>query len=601
MSAAATGTATLSYAANPASTGFMSLLGAAGRTVNLARDYINTGAQYISIVNMSFNTNNYNMSVQAVTGGGSIARTINLGTSTITISSNGTYSWNLSGSNLTLNALNSTIVFTENYYTRALPNYFNGNGQTYGTILIAPAGTTSFGQVFVVRDNNNTITNLNYQVNPSGITFNQLGFTSVSTLNLTVVNWGAGATGNSTFPMFITPFGASINAHQLILGSIPLTVDYLTITDVYSNSLTPLQTYFSGSNIKFNSSSSVAVYNNAFATYGYSRSTQTTNQKIYVLTTGTTWTAPSDFNTAENTVWIIGAGGGASGASINATTGDKVGGCGGGGGGCTKLTNASIVAGTTYTISIGARGNAANGNITSSVSTGGTGGNTSITIGSTTYTANGGTGGVSNVTGTVRTAGTGGTGSTGNGGNGGIGGVVGTGLGVGGGGGGGSAGDQGNGAAGGNAFSGSGSGGGGGGSSGGSAGASGTGTASVNGGNNYLGIGGGIDGTSNAFNGGGGASTGLNSGQRNGAPSTDCAGLGGSGGGGGANRQDTATTAGIRGGYSARFGGGGGGGSTSDSVAAGAAAAGGNGGAGVIIISYISISPSNTGNFFFFM
>jgi hypothetical protein len=137
------------------------------------------------------------------------------------------------------------------------------------------------------------------------------------------------------------------------------------------------------------------------------------------LTSGTSWTSPSwvDSNT---TVTIYGCGGGGGGGGTN-NDGDV--GAGGGAGGLFIYTAANAIsASTAYTIAIGAAGSGG-----SAGSAGGSGGATTLTIGSTTYTANGGHGGSANQTlasatggtasnGTINVTGQSGWGSYGNGG-----------------------------------------------------------------------------------------------------------------------------------------------------------------------------------------
>jgi hypothetical protein len=117
-----------------------------------------------------------------------------------------------------------------------------------------------------------------------------------------------------------------------------------------------------------------------------------------LVTSGTTWTTPSDITTSTLfKITIVGAGAG--GAGCAATLNIKVG--GGGGGGVAVLYITGLSPSTGYTIAIGAlgAGGAAGANA------GSAGGNTSITISGTTYTANGGSGGA---TGTVAAGGAGG-------------------------------------------------------------------------------------------------------------------------------------------------------------------------------------------------
>ena len=68
--------------------------------------------------------------------------------------------------------------------------------------------------------------------------------------------------------------------------------------------------------------------------------------KVIILTSGSTWTVPSDFSPSNNTIEAIGGGGG-SGSSWSA------GGAGGGGGAYTKLSNFAVYPGQVVNINIG--------------------------------------------------------------------------------------------------------------------------------------------------------------------------------------------------------------------------------------------------------
>jgi len=100
--------------------------------------------------------------------------------------------------------------------------------------------------------------------------------------------------------------------------------------------------------------------------------------KYILLTSGTSWTVPSDFTTG--TVHLIG-GGGAGNSAGNKT--------GGGGGGYAAITSFSPTAGSSFTYAIGAAG-----------TSNGAGGNTTIIVGGTTVTAGGGGAGTSGAGGT---------------------------------------------------------------------------------------------------------------------------------------------------------------------------------------------------------
>jgi hypothetical protein len=112
--------------------------------------------------------------------------------------------------------------------------------------------------------------------------------------------------------------------------------------------------------------------------------TCTFNDLYLVLTSGSSYTIPSNSGYANIKIWVIGGGGGGrgvSGSSASAT--------GGGAGGVVYKTW-SISGGETITYSIGGAGAGGIGN-----NNGSDGGSTSVTLSGTTITANGGKGGLS--------------------------------------------------------------------------------------------------------------------------------------------------------------------------------------------------------------
>ena len=69
---------------------------------------------------------------------------------------------------------------------------------------------------------------------------------------------------------------------------------------------------------------------------------------VIFLTSGSTWTVPSDWNSSNNTIEVIGGGGG--GGSSQYSNG------GGGGGAWSKVTNASLTPGATVGVQVGSGG-----------------------------------------------------------------------------------------------------------------------------------------------------------------------------------------------------------------------------------------------------
>lgn len=266
-----------------------------------------------------------------------------------------------------------------------------------------------------------------------------------------------------------------------------------------------------------------------------------TSTTIIFLTSGTSWTVPSDWNNINNSIEVIGGGGAGGGGNGSGQSGS-----GGGGGGYSKITNLSLTPAATIAYVVGAGGTSSGSSGTDTYFNG-------ASFGVSSVGAKGGGGGVSSVGGA---GGVGGASSSGigttkySGGTGGIT-AVGPAPGIGGGGGG-AAGLNGNGAAGGAAAGSGGSGG--------------------QGDNGFGGTGG--------AGGGGGTSPG------NGASGTEYDASHGSGGGGGgsANRASPGQNGGNGGSYGA------GGGGSSDLVAA----SGGTGSQGLIRIAYQPLSPITT-------
>jgi hypothetical protein len=312
--------------------------------------------------------------------------------------------------------------------------------------------------------------------------------------------------------------------------------------------------------------------------------------KTLYLTSGSTWTVPSDWNNAANKIEVIGGGGGGNGG------GGAGNGGGGGGSGYSSITNLTLTPGSTvsYSVGLGGTGQGVPHEVVNpspigpsvfiELSSVTAGGNTWFN-GSSVSAQGGGAG--------AQVGGSGGQATNGNGTNRYSGGNGGDGY-YGGGGGGGAAGPHGSGAAGGTFARG---GGGGGGADGGGPGGNGSGAASGFGGYGWQGYGAWagncVSGTANTGAGGSGGNGGSNGYGVDiygcgGGGSMDTAfdaghGSGGGGGGGGTEWGSKTNNAlndrGYPGGAGASFGGGGGGGGAAD-------ASGGAGGDGIIVITY---------------
>lgn len=309
--------------------------------------------------------------------------------------------------------------------------------------------------------------------------------------------------------------------------------------------------------------------------------------KVIVLTSGTSWTVPSDWNNGANTIEVIGGGGGGSGGLGMVESGS-----GGGGGAYSKVSNVTLTPNASVSYNVGSAGTA-----------GAAGGSPRAGSGGDTYFCSASSG-CSTITDTnVKTGAKGGQGGAlgspgiGGGASSGIGtirysgGSGGTDGGSGGSGGGGAAGGPGgNGGVGGTSIAvraGAGGGGAGGGGAGGPSisdtqpGLGGNGTDGVSGGQNV-----GENGTASlGYSGGGGAGSWSRPGNGgNGKEWSNSAGSGG--GGGGAGNTYNASFPGGAGGL---YGGGGGGGGQYATVNH----PGGAGGQGVIVITYNSTGDTS--------
>jgi len=518
-----------------------SLLGTVPLTLSLGG--LNTNSQSVSIGTFASNFGN--------------VRTITLGSSTITVSGTGS-AWAFSSTNGTVNAASSTIILSDNSTTT---RSFDGGVYTYGTLTIGGATSTSITQISSVV---------------GGATFATINTTKTvaHTIQLggqiNVTNWEITGTAGNVVTLASTLVG-SRRVLNYIGSSTAVSMDYMSITDIDgrpSTSATQPYVWYAGAN-STNGGSNTGI---AFIASTF---------RAYLLTTGTQWTIPSDWNDASNTIHMIG--GGAGGATAAVSGNNRAAGGGGGGGGYTAITNFTVTASpTSYQIGGGGAGNASGTattfNITN-IAGGGLVGTASIVPSST-----GGAGG----TGT-NAGGTGGAGSFGT--------TASQGYGAGGAGG--AGGPNGVGGAGGNGFGSTTaaqiSGGGGGGNGGGSAGGNASSALGGTGGNNFGGTGGATGGAGAGAAGtfGGGGAGGALSGNQggNGGSGIDIANtIGGAGGKGGATTGSTINT-GV-------YGGGGTGGGVN---IAGTASAGSAGSQGVIFIVYTplarisaSISESST-------
>jgi hypothetical protein len=540
------GRTTQTITSGGASTGCSIVINTLGGTVQLADDItLTVGAPSLTVTNGSFNSNGKNMQLVGFTYSGTgTSPSINISNSTITLTNSaGTY-WNFAtttglGSLITTG---STIVMTGNLVGTRV---FAGGGLTYNNFTIG--GTSPAGAVYSITGAN-TFTGTFSSTRP-------VAFTVQFAANQTISTWGVtGTAGN------VVTVNSSVSGTQRTLtytGSSRSSMNYMSIQDInFSYTLgaaNPYLVYAGANSTNGGNNLGVAFING-------------TTQTAYLLTSGTTWTVPSDWNNTNNTIHMIGAGGG--GATSAVSGNNRAAGGGGGGGGYTVVTNFSSTPSSSINYAIGS------------------GGTATITAGSTTwnssaYTAGGGGAGTATTTPTSA-GGAGGTGTFagGTGGAGGFGTAANTGYG--GGAGGGAGGPNGVGGAGGTGFGSitgtAKAGGGGGGNGGGSAGGNASSGLQGNGGNNLGGTGGGVgNGVSGTFGGGGAGGVNATVGGSGGAGIDIANTIGGAGGAGG----NTGTSNGV-----ANTGLYGGGGMGSGVSITGTTFIGGAGSQGVIFIVY---------------
>ncbi len=282
------------------------------------------------------------------------------------------------------------------------------------------------------------------------------------------------------------------------------------------------------------------------------------------LTSGTTWTVPTDWVNSNNSIEVIGGGGGGGGGFQQTTGNGGYGGGGGGGGGYSKAVNVTLTPGAVVGINIGTAGS---GGASSANGTGGgdtylcnsTASCTSLSDTAVVASAQGGALGAAGTTGAVGAGGAGGAATSGvgslkfNGGTGGTGGPFSSSTGGGGGGGAGAAGLN----------------------------AAGNGGATPT--NDIHGNGGQGDGTSGGT---GGTTSGANG--NNGTEYDGSHGSGGGAAGGDGSKNSAGSPGGIGGTYGAGGGAGGGNGR-----AASLGGAGGNGNQGLIRITYSLVIQSD--------
>jgi hypothetical protein len=512
-------------------------------------------AASITLTYGNFNSNSQTINcVTFNSNAGSNPRSLTLGTSTINLSGTGSVAnFGTGFGYTTVSATSATFSLTDASSTARSITYPNTGTYNFGTLNIGGATGSSTTTI----TNGISVTIALSSTKPVASTILLAG-----TSGINISNWTAqGSVGN----LLTVRSSTNGTRRTVTYTGAAISVDYMSFRDVeFTLAAGGLYRFYAGVN-SINSGNNRGI---AFI--------DGTTQRAYILTSGTSWTVPADWNSSNNSIYMIGAGGG--GATSAASGSNRAAGGGGGGGGYTVVNNFSATPLSSITYAIGTGVVNANG--------------LNTTWNSGAYIAGGGQRGTATVT-PNSSGGAGGTGTIA----GGVGGVGSFGTaastGYGSGGGGGAGGPNGVGGTGGNGFASSTnaftSGGGGGGNGGGSAGDNGISGFGGAGGNNFLGVGGGASssGVSNpgTFGGGGGATSSSTFTGANGGLGIDILNTIGGGGGQGGNgaRAAPTTNGGIYGG----------GGAGSGVATSGGVFVGSPGADGVIFIVYDTAGGGN--------
>jgi hypothetical protein len=318
---------------------FVPTINAAGTTVRLVDALTMDAARTLNLTAGTFDANNQNVSVGAFSSSNSNTRTLTMGSGTWTISGVGTVWTTATATNLTFNVNTANIVLSN---TSTSARTFTGGALAYNKLTIG--GTTGTSTL--------TITGFG----GGGQSFTEIASTKTVAHTITfsntvsVANWTV--TGTAGNVVTVNSSAAGTQRTFTYTGSGTISMDYMSIRDInFSYTLGASNPYL--------------VYAGANSTNGGNNNGilfQPTTVKAYRLTTGTTWTVPSDWNSSNNTIYMIGGGGG--GANAARSGNNRAAGGGGGGGGYTALTNQSLTPAASVAYTIGTSSANANGGST---------------------------------------------------------------------------------------------------------------------------------------------------------------------------------------------------------------------------------------------
>lgn len=236
----------------------------------------------------SLNTGNYNVSLAQITISGALARTLTLGSSTVTLS--GAAPWTCSGSNLTLNAGTSTINCSGATAT------FTGGGLTYYNV-----GFTSTALSAVIITGANTFNNLTIAAR-AGSGLGTLTFDAAVTNTITgTLTLGSGTTAVNRLQVIASTAGSPATLSVATLAAIT-DIDFRDITA--SGASAP----WSGTRI----GNCLGCTNITFATprtvYWNSAASANWSGAVWSTTSGNTGGLAINFPLAQDTVVIDNAG-----------------------------------------------------------------------------------------------------------------------------------------------------------------------------------------------------------------------------------------------------------------------------------------------------
>jgi len=310
-------------------------------TVQLADNFIT--ASTLTHTSGTFNGNTYNVTCTTFASTSSNTRTLTLGNGLWTLTGTGTI-WNIINTGLTFNKDSSDILCSN---TSTTSRTFTPGVLTYNKVTI---GGTTGTSTFTYNASSGTVVGELASTKTVAHTISMGGSN-----NGTITTWSVtGTAGN------VVSINGTGSQKTLIVTNKTSGIDYLDVREINGVNVAPY-TFFVGAN-STNSGNNVGV---AFVA---------STNNAYLLTSGTTFTVPANWNNTSNSIYLIGAGGGGSGNSIATATANRIGGAGGGGGGYLGLTNQTLTPSSTVYYSIGAGGGGALGVSFGNASTGGTGG-----------------------------------------------------------------------------------------------------------------------------------------------------------------------------------------------------------------------------------